>query len=120
MNIVKNKNQDARYICTIDNKDWYGSDFKMDLPKNELKLLVIYIKGKYIELDISQMFNPNLTGALNNYQFKLTYYAGFYLLYGFFSDGAGAYTAQWKIQNGKTDRIKLSNEDKDFKWQNIK
>jgi len=113
----ENTHQDARYICSIDHKEWFGSDFKMDLPKYELKSLTIYINGNSIRLEVSQMFNPNNSGELNKDQFKIKKYKDFYILYGFFSDGAGTYTAHWKIQNGKSERIIISNEDEDFEWQ---
>ncbi len=112
------ESQDAKYISKIDNNDWYGSDFKMDLPKNELKSLTIYIDEKYIKLDVSQMFNPNNGEELDKNQFKIKKEKDFYILYGFFSDGAGTYTTSWKIRNGKSERSKISNDEEDFKWQN--
>ena len=114
------ENQDAKYICRIDNNDWYGSDFKMDLPKNELKSLTIYVDDKYIKLDVSQMFNPNNSGELDKNQFKIKKEKDFYILYGYFSDGAGTYTTSWKIKDGKSFRRKISSNEEDFKWQNEK
>lgn len=114
----ENEYQDATYICNIDNEPWYGSDFRMDLPKNELKSLVISIGEKYIELDVSQMFNPNLNWALIKEQFKIEKKSDYYMLYGYFSDGAGTYTTYWKIQNGTSERGKISKDDQDFNWQN--
>ena len=114
------ENQDAKYICKIDNNDWYGSDFRMDLPKNELKSLAIYIDEKYINLDVSQMFNPNNSGELEKNQFKIKKVNDLYILYGYFSDGAGTYTTSWKIRNGKSERNKISNNEEDFVWQNEK
>ena len=114
------ENQDAKYICKIDNNDWYGSDFRMDLPKNELKSLAIYIDEKYINLDVSQMFNPNNRGELEKNQFKIKKVNDLYILYGYFSDGAGTYTTSWKIRNGKSERNKISNNEEDFVWQNEK
>ncbi len=31
-----------------------------------------------------------------------------------FSDGAGAYIVQWRIVKGKSERIKISNDEADF------
>ncbi len=114
------ESQNAKYICKIDNNDWYGSDFKMELPKNELKSLTIYIDEKYIKLDVSQMFNPNNSGELDKNQFNIKKEYDYYILYGYFSDGAGTYTTSWKIKNGKSKRNKISNDEEDFKWQNEK
>ena len=105
------------YICKIDNEIWYGSDFRMDLPKNELKSLAVYVDGKYVKLDVSQMFNPNKNGELNRNQFKIQKKFDYYILYGFFSDGAGTYITKWKIKDGKSERYKISNDDEDFEWQ---
>ena len=116
----KNEYQDATYICSIDNKLWYGSDFRMDLPKYELKSLIFFVEKKLIKLDVSQMFNPNLNGELIADQFKLEKKDNYYILYGYFSDGAGTYTTNWKIKNGKSERGKLSNDEEDFNWQNAK
>ncbi|SIT18059.1 hypothetical protein [Chryseobacterium gambrini] len=116
----ENESQNVKYICEINNEDWYGSETKTELPKNELKSLAIFIDGKYIKLDVSQMFNPNFSGELNKSQFQIKKFKHYYLLFGFFSDGAGTYTAHWKIQNEKAERIKISNNDEDFQWQNFK
>lgn len=116
----ENEFQNAKYICKIDGKVWYGSDFRMDLPKNELKNLAIYIDGKYVKLDVSKMFNPNFNGNLNKEQFKIEKFPNYYILYGFFSDGAGTYTTKWKIENKKSFRYKISNDEEDFKWQETK
>ena len=45
----ENEYQDATYICSIDNKLWYGSDSRMDLPKNELKSLIFFVEKKLIK-----------------------------------------------------------------------
>lgn len=97
---------------------WFGSDFRMHLPKNELEKLAIYIDKKYIKLETTQMFNPNINGELNKEQFKIEKHTDYYILYGFFSDGAGTYTTKWKIANGKSKRYKISKEEEDFQWQN--
>lgn len=109
---------DAKYICKIDDKDYFGSDFRIDLPKNELESLSISIDNKSTELDASQIYNPNYSGELNNDQFKLVKKKDYYILYAYFSDGAGTYTTNWKIKNGKAQRGKLSSDEDDFTWQN--
>jgi hypothetical protein len=109
---------DANYICKIDNEDWFGSDFKMDYPKNKLENLTIKLNECYVKLDVSKMFNPNHSGELNRNQFKLEKQNDNYILYGFFSDGAGTYTTNWKIKGCKAERSELSQDEKDFEWQN--
>ncbi len=109
---------DANYICKIDNEDWFGSDFRMDYPKNKLDNLSVKINDCHVKLEVSKMFNPNHSGELNKNQFKLEKKNEIYILYGFFSDGAGTYTTNWKITNCKSVRSKISLDEIDFEWQN--
>ena len=111
---------DARYICKIDDKDYFGSDFRMDYPKNELEELSIFINNKLIKLEASQIYNPNYSGELSKDQFKLEKHDDFYVLYAYFSDGAGTYTTNWKITAFNSKRSAFSNDEKDFEWQNTK
>ena len=89
----------------------------MEFPKNELTKLTLELNGDNIKLNTSQMFNPNYSGSLNEGQFKLKKTGNSYMLYAFFSDGAGTYTVYWKINNKKSVRVKISNDEKDFEWQ---
>jgi hypothetical protein len=109
---------DASYICKIDNEEWYGSDFRMDYPKNKLENLSIKLNDCYVKLDVSKMFNANYSGELNKDQFKLEKHNNIYILYAFFSDGAGTYTTNWKIKDCKSVRNKISLDEIDFEWQN--
>jgi hypothetical protein len=109
---------DANYICKIDNEDWFGSDFKMDYPKYKLENLTIRLNKCLVKLDVSKMFNPNYTGELDKDQFELEKQNDIYILYGYFSDGAGTYTTNWRIKECKAERGKLSQAEEDFEWQN--
>jgi len=103
-----------KYICLIDGKIWYGSDAGMELPRNQLKSLTIKIDGHEIELETSGMFNVSFGNYFRDKQFLLKKNGEDYILEGMFSDGAGAYIVQWKIVKGKSERIKISNNEKDF------
>lgn len=106
-----------RYICRIDGNKWYGTDQGIELPRNQLKKLTIHFKGKDILLETACMFNPTFSSELKSGQFKFKRDGRLYFLYGFFSDGAGTYTAHWRIWNGKSTRIKISGDENDFSWQ---
>jgi hypothetical protein len=106
-----------KMICLIDGKFWFGLDDGMELPKNQLKRLVVLLDKKQIDLDVSGMFNPTFSGTLRKEQFKLEKFNDGYMLYGFFSDGAGTYTAHWKIVKGKSFRTVISRDENDFYWQ---
>ncbi|MFN7045288.1 MAG: hypothetical protein ACK4M1_08835 [Flavobacterium sp.] len=108
----------AQYICAIDNAIWYGSDIGLDIPKNQLTNLVLEIGKNKIILDVSSMFNPNFSGKLSKHQFKIAKEANQYVLYGFFSDGAGTYTAHWRIIDTISIREVISNSEEHFSWQN--
>ncbi len=103
-----------KYICLIDNKIWYGSDAGMDLPRNQLKSLTITIDDQKIELETSGMFNISFGNYIRDKQFYLKKNGEDYFLDGMFSDGAGAYIVQWRIVKGKSERIKISNDEADF------
>ena len=106
-----------KYICKIDNQEWFGSDYGMEFPKNELTNLTLIIEKQNINLEVTKMFNPNFSGFLSKNQLKIVKKNEVYFLYSFFSDGAGSYSAHWKIEKGKAERIVLSNEEKYFEWQ---
>jgi len=106
-----------KYICKIDQKVWYGSDRGLELPRNQLLWLKIKIKNKNIHLNVSGMFNPAFEYELSKKQFKLKNRKSGYILYSFFSDGAGTYTVYWEINNYKSRRILISTDEKHFSWQ---
>ena len=109
---------EAKYICAIDNAIWYGSDIGLNKPKNQLTNLVLEIGKNKIILDVSSMFNPNFNGKLSKHQFKIENEGNQYVLYGFFSDGAGTYTAHWRIIDNISIREVISNSEEYFSWQN--
>ena len=108
----------VQYICAIDNAIWYGSDIPVDKPKNQLTNLVLEIGKNKIILDVSSIFNPNFSGELSKHQFKIIKKGNQYFLYGFFSDGAGTYTAHWRIVDTISIREVISNSEEHFFWQN--
>lgn len=108
----------VNYICAIDNAIWYGSDIPVDKPKNQLTNLVLEIGKNKIILDVSSMFNPNFSGELSKHQFKIEKEGNQYVLYGFFSDGAGTYTVHWRIIDNISIREVISNSEEYFSWQN--
>jgi hypothetical protein len=107
----------SKSICLIDGQIWYGNDLGLEMPKNQLTRLILRINENDINLDISGMFNPNLSGRLTKEQFKWKTTEDGYILYGYFSDGAGTYTAKWKIVRNKSIRQTISRDERDFYWQ---
>ena len=106
-----------KMICLIDGKIWFGTDDGMGLPKYKLKSLTLTINGRKIPLDVTGMYNPSFDGYLSKRQIELVKDNAGYLLYGFFSDGAGTYTAHWRIVKNKSMRLKISRDERDFFWQ---
>jgi hypothetical protein len=107
-----------QYICAVDGKPWYGSDTGMSKPKNQLVKFILVIDDTYIYPEISGMFNPNFSGAINNNQIKIKKNGDQYELFGYFSDGAGTYTAKWRIVGNAAIREVISNDETYFDWQN--
>jgi len=122
-NVVKHKydtcdtEQEWKTICLIDGKIWFGTDQGLDLPKNQLTKMTIKIRGKEIPLDVSGMYNPSFTGQLTKNQFKLKSAGEEYTLYGYFSDGAGTYTAHWTVIKGESLRQIITKDEREFYWQ---
>ena len=112
-----NLTSEFKTICLIDGKPWFGSDLSTELPENKLSTLTLKIKGEKIDLDVTGMFNPNFGYKLANNQFKIKETEVGYTLYGFFSDGAGTYTAHWKIIKNGAIRVLISKDERDFYWQ---
>jgi hypothetical protein len=104
-------------ICLIDGEIWFGTDQGLSIPKNQLTKMTIKINGIEIGLDVSGMYNPTFTGQLAKKQFKLKSIGEEYILYGYFSDGAGTYTAHWTIIRGKSLRQIITKDERDFYWQ---
>jgi hypothetical protein len=108
---------ELKYLCKIDNQEWFGSDNGIEFPKNQLTKLNLKIGTQNYDLETSKMFNPNFSDYLSGHQFKLVTNKNYKILYSFYSDGAGTYTAHWKIENGKAERIILSKHEEYFEWQ---
>lgn len=104
-------------ICLIDGKLWFGSDAGLKLPRNQLTRLSIAIGEQVIELEVTGMYNPSIENELSANQFKFEFQEVGHMLYGYFSDGAGTYTAHWKIVNGKSIRQVITNDERAFYWQ---
>lgn len=109
--------QEWKTICLIDGKIWFGTDQGLDIPRNQLTKMTIKISGKEVGLDVSGMYNPSFTGQLTKNQFKLKSIGEEYTLYGYFSDGAGTYTAHWTVIKGKSIRQIITKDERAFYWQ---
>ena len=94
--------------CLIDAKLFYGSDGTM--PKTQFNFITFETKGRSITLDVSSMYEADV------YQnFKLEKHDRVFILTGKFSDGAGAYIAQWMINEYGSVRTHLSNGEHLYK-----
>ena len=107
------------YICRIDRKAWFGSDRSLAHPRSEFVSFYLVLKGKRIQLNTEGMYNPSFSYYLTPNRFKLVQSGKQYMLYSFFSDGAGTYTVHWRISGGKSNVAVISNDEEDFKWQSL-
>jgi hypothetical protein len=106
---------DWKAICLIDGQIWFGTEQRLDLPKNKLLKLTMVINGTSIPLETNGMYNVNYGSfTIREKQFKLTKINLGFMLYGFFSDCAGTYTAHWQIIKNKANRNVLSNDENNF------
>jgi hypothetical protein len=101
------------YYCKIDQMSWFGSDMGMELPKYELKEIVLLNNDEIIPLDVSKMFNPAFNTTISKGQFEVKLINNQIEIHGWFSDGAGTYCAEWLVINGTSNRTLLSNSETD-------
>lgn len=101
--------------CLIDGRLPLGTDG--EVPKTYVKSISASFKGRTYALDASQMFNA---WAGRAFEVKLRdgghfrYFGGRCedrlncIFRGLFSDGAGAFVAEWKVVNGTSQRTALT------------
>lgn len=97
------------FICLVNNQPLWGADGK--LPQSKLESISVNIKGTNISLDTSGMFNPMVSQERKS-QYKIIYYYGdSWKVRGRFSDGAGAYYAEWLVNKGGAIRIMIGDSE---------
>lgn len=96
-------------ICRIDGMEFYGTD--CDVPRTKLDSAKIQVRNKVYTLETSGMYNPWFSQPSKQFcrieQTKSTL-----ILRALFSDGAGAYIAEWQIKNNKVKRTILTNDER--------
>lgn len=105
--------EEQSYFCKIDGNEWFGADMGMELPRYELKGIMVVHKDEKISLDVTQMFNPVFSTIISKRQFDVKLVNGEIQIYGWFSDGAGTYCAKWLIQDDSSERTLLSKSEAD-------
>ncbi|HUV30841.1 MAG TPA: hypothetical protein VMY05_07130 [Acidobacteriota bacterium] len=91
------------YASLIDGKPVFGTDG--ELPSNQLIKATVIIEVDTISLDVSCMYNP-FFGEPDPRFFKIVRRSGF-VIWGYFSDGAGSYEAEWLIVKNSSVRVRL-------------
>jgi len=92
-------------LCLIDKQPFFGTD--LTVPFNTLDKLTFAFNGIETNLDVSGMYNPwNGNHAPMN-AFKITNRGYVTEIVGYFSDGAGSYTAKWQVIHGTSIRTRL-------------
>ncbi len=80
----------------------------MELPRNQLMNLTLFINSEKVVLDVSGLFNPSWENEIKKDQFTFEKAEVGYNLTGYFSDGAGAYSVNWLIIKGASIRTKIA------------
>jgi hypothetical protein len=100
-------------ICLADGRPIFGTDGEM--PESRLAKAFVEIRGKRTDLDVTCMYNPWPAGNTPPQLFKVERgFADGLSIRVMFSDGAGAYLAQWLIVDGISVRTILSSDEKLF------
>lgn len=98
------------YLCLIDNTPFFGTDGK--LPSQQLDKITLSINGQSVVLNTKGMFNPTLTPSTITNRIQVTHFWGnVYKVKGEFSDGAGAYLAEWLIVKNQALRTAIGNKE---------
>lgn len=106
--IERCRHEDWSGVCLIDGKPVFGTDGEM--PRWRLDKATVDLAGRKIDLDTSCMYNPWAARPEKGSYSASPVEVGF-LVTGSFSDGAGAYYAQWLIVNGGSVRTVISNDE---------
>ena len=96
--------------CQVDGA-WPFGTAPCQLPETQLVELQLRVAGKTYPLSTSRMFNPGIDPAHPEKQFKVSCKAKACTVKASFSDGAGTYVAEWKLQDGKARRTLLSSDE---------
>ncbi len=97
-------------VCLVDGKPVYGTYGKT--PKEEVTNLVFEKQGKKVALDVSSMYNPNVTNSnIKKYVSVMSWGDDTYEVTGYFSldDGDDSmYICRWLIMQGGSIRNHFS------------
>lgn len=94
------------YLCVVDNKPAWGADG--NVPETILKELWVIINGEKTRLETTGMYNPGIAESKEHGSLKVEkYYDAVWKVRGRFSDGAGAYYAEWLVAKGTSTRVML-------------
>jgi hypothetical protein len=96
--------------CQVDGA-WPLGTAPCQVPETQLAALQVRVAGKAYQLDTSRMFNPGINPAHPEKQFKVSCKGKACTVKASFSDGAGAYVAEWGLQEGKARRTLLSSDE---------
>ena len=93
-----------KHLCAIDGRPYFGSDGQV--PYTQLDAAVLEYGTHAVRLDVSCMFNP-WVGSANRSLYSVEPADDGYLVRGAFSDGAGAYVADWLVVGDGSVRTEL-------------
>src|SRR5262249_12483057 len=91
-------------VCSLDGRPYFGSDG--EVPYAQLYAAVVKYGSHVVHLDVSGMFNP-WVGAPNRSLYTSKNTGDGYKVFAAFSDGAGAYLAEWKVTGDGALRTSL-------------
>ena len=97
------------FICLINNQPFWGSDGK--LPVTKLEKATVRIKAAEITLDTSGMYDPVISSDRKEQYKVVHYYGDTWKVSGHFSDGSGAYFAEWLVTKTGSIRILLGDSE---------
>jgi len=98
---------DMDYICSIDDRIYYGNGGK--IPKQEVSSLVFSQNGKQIYLDVSAMYESGITNKNIKERIKVqSWGSGSYRVITYLGKPKILYIAQWLVWEGYSIRNHFS------------
>lgn len=97
------------YICLVNNQPLWGADGKM--PTTKLKKAQVVIKGVKADLDTSGMYDPVVSINRKSHYSVVHYFDDTWKVRGRFSDGAGAYYAEWLVTKAGSIRVMIGDTE---------
>lgn len=107
--LARKQPNEPKTLVAINGKPVFGTDGEM--PKYTLTKASVLFKGRSYQLPVSDMYNPWFGQKMDKEFVHLKVVSYTLAIQAVFSDGAGSYLAEWKIEGDSAKRTLLTADD---------